>query len=59
MREAVLLPWYHLIGVFPIMHCVLWREEKHLQLLYDLILMLHTQMIYTRGRWRGDDITVR
>ena len=38
-------------GVFPIMHCVLWREEKHLQLLYDLTLMLHTQMIYTRGRW--------
>ena len=36
-------------GVFPIMHCVLWREEKHVQLLYDLILMLHTQMdIYER-----------
>ena len=44
-------------GVFPIMHCVLWREEKHVQLLYDLILMLHTQMdIYERKMERRQTV---
>ena len=38
-----------LVSFISTQYCVLWREEKHVQLLYDLILMLHTQMdIYER-----------